>query len=365
MARLDSFLRMVVDQHGSDLHFHAGNSPIIRYMGDLVSLPYRELSLEETQRFLFEIMTEEQIKVLLAEQEVDFAYVVPGLGRFRANVFSQSRGFGAVFRVIAEEPPSIDQLRLPPVVRRLAMMQNGLLLVTGPTGSGKTTTLASIIKEINNTSRRHVITIEDPIEYIHTPKQSVITQRELGTHTRSAVSALRAALREAPDVLVVGELRDFDTINLALSAAETGVLVLGTLHTNSAAKAVDRLISACPEDQISQIVGVLSVLLKGVIAQHLCKISSGDGRVAVIEVLLQSYAVSNLIREGKIYQIDSYLRSSEHAGTGMQSLDKAIYDFVRDNTIRLDDGLAIANDPNGLRQSLEDAIVAEQGRVVA
>ncbi|HTM44231.1 MAG TPA: PilT/PilU family type 4a pilus ATPase [Polyangiaceae bacterium] len=364
MARLDSFLRMVFDQHGSDLHFHAGSTPIIRYMGDLVPLPYRSLSPEETQRFLYEIMNDEQIATLHSEQETDFAYVVPGLGRFRVNVFTQSRGLGAVFRVIAEEPPTIDQLKLPPVVRRLAMQQNGLLLVTGPTGSGKTTTLAAIIKEINNTMRRHIITIEDPIEYIHEPNLSVITQRELGTHTNSAISALRAALREAPDVLVVGELRDFETINLALSAAETGVLVLGTLHTNSAAKAVDRLISACPEDQMSQIVGVLSVMLKGVIAQHLCKIATGDGRVAVIEVLLQSYAVSNLIRENKIYQIDSYLQSSEHAGTGMQSLDKAILDFIRDNTIRMDDGLAIANDPNALRQAMDNMIAAEQGHVV-
>lgn len=365
MARLDSFLRMVVDQNGSDLHFDAGSTPIIRYMGDLVPLPYRELSPEEAQRFLYEIMTDEQVALLQKEQEVDFAYVVDGLGRFRANVFTQSRGLGAVFRVIAEEPPTIDQLRLPPVVRRLAMSQNGLLLVTGPTGSGKTTTLAAIIKEINNTSRRHVITIEDPIEYIHKQSQSLITQRELGSHTNSALNALRAALREAPDVLVVGELRDFETINLALSAAETGVLVMGTLHTNSAAKAVDRLISACPDDQMSQIVGVLSVMLKGVIAQHLCKTAAGDSRVAVIEVLLQSYAVSNLIREGKIYQIDSYLRSSEHAGTGMQSLDRALFDFVRDGTVRIEDAMSIAHEPNQLRQSIDDAIMADQGRVVA
>lgn len=353
MARIDSFLRMVVDQGASDLHFHAGTKPVIRYIGDLVPLPFRALTEDETRRFLWEIMSAEQRALFEREQEVDFAYVVPGVGRFRVNVFTQSRGMSAVFRVIADRPVSIDALRLPPVTRRLAALRAGLVLVTGPTGSGKTTTLSAIIAEINQTSRRHIITIEDPIEYIHQPAQSVITQRELGSHTLSASDALRAALREAPDVVVVGELRDFETISLALSAAETGVLVLGTLHTNSAAKAIDRLVSACPEDQQTQIVGVLSVLLKGVIAQHLCKLATGDGRIAVIEVLLQSYAVSNLIRENKVHQIDGYLQSSEHADGASQSLDKALFEYLKEGIILPEDALTLANDPAGLKESLE------------
>lgn len=353
MARLDSFLRMVADQKASDLHFHAGMVPAIRYMGDILPLPFRALSEEEAKRFCLEIMTEEQRAYFLENKEIDFAYVLDGVGRFRVSVFTQSRGVGAVFRVIAERPFTIDELRLPPVVGELARLKNGLILITGPTGCGKTTTLSAIIHEINRTSSRHIITIEDPIEYIHEPIQSVVTQRQLGLHTQSAHSALRAALREAPDVLVVGELRDFETISLALSAAETGVMVLGTLHTNSAAKAVDRLVSACPEDAQSQVISVFSVLIKGVLAQHLCKLATGDGRVAAVEVLMQSYAVANLIREGKIFQLDAYLKSDEHAGTGAQSLDTALFDHITQGLITLEEGMSVATEPNSLRDNVE------------
>lgn len=353
MARLDSFLKVVVDQRASDLHFHAGMVPSIRYMGDILQLPFRELTEEETRRFLLEIMTDEQRDYFLANKDIDFAYRLEGVGRFRASVFTQSRGIGAVFRVIPEKPITVDELRLPPAVARLAKLKNGLVLVTGPTGSGKTTTLSAMIHEINRTSSKHIITIEDPIEYIHEPLQSAITQRELGKHTNNATAALRAALREAPDVLVVGELRDFETISLALSAAETGVLVLGTLHTNSAAKAVDRIVSACPEEAQGQVVSVLSVLIKGVLAQHLCKLASGDGRVAAVEILLQTYAVSNLIREGKVYQIDAYLKSDEHSGSGAQALDTALFDFVTQGLVTLEDALAKASEPDVLRERIE------------
>jgi twitching motility protein PilT len=268
-------------------------------------------------------------------------------------VFTQSRGVGAVFRVIPERPATIDELRLPRAVSDLSRLQNGLVLLTGPTGCGKTTTLSAMINEINRTSARHIITIEDPIEYIHEPIKSVVTQRELGSHTETAHAALRAALRESPDVLVVGELRDFATISLALSAAETGVLVLGTLHTNSAAKAVDRLVSACPEEVQSQVISVVSVMLKGVLSQHLCKLATGDGRVAAFEVLLQSYAVANLIREGKIYQIDAYLKSDEHAGTGAQALDSALFDFVTQGLIDIKEALGVATEPHSLRERVE------------
>ncbi|MCA9530594.1 MAG: PilT/PilU family type 4a pilus ATPase [Myxococcales bacterium] len=349
MARIDSFLSLVVDQNASDLHLHAGARPQIRYLGDLIPLPFRVLTDQETARFILEILSPEQQIQLERDKSTDFAYVLDGVGRFRANVFQQSRGLGGVFRVINDRSMTIDELRLPPVLRDLTAMQNGLVLVTGPTGSGKTTTLTAMIDEINRTSRRHVITIEDPVEYIHVADKAIITQRELGTHTNNTAMALRSALREAPDVLVVGELRDFESVGLALSAAETGVLVLGTLHTNSAAKAIDRLISACPEDAQQQVMGVLSVLLKGVVAQRLCKLSTGDGRVAAVEVLLQSYAVAHLIREGKVYQLDAYLKTGEHAGTGMQSLDSSLLAYIREGLITLEEGLVHANEPDVLR----------------
>src|SRR5229473_2020170 len=239
MARFDSFLRLVAEQGASDLHFHAGNVPIIRHEGDLLPLPFRTLSELETSRFLLEIMTEEQRAEFEKKREIDFVYELPGVARFRANVFVQSQGFGSVFRVIKNEVPTLDELGMPAAVKRLTDLNNGLVLVTGPTGSGKSTTLAAMVDEINKTSQRHVISIEDPIEYLHTNHKAVITQRQVGKHAESFAGALRSALRESPDVLIVGEMRDLETIGLAIQAAETGVLVIGTLHANSASNAVD------------------------------------------------------------------------------------------------------------------------------
>jgi len=360
MPRIDSFLSLVVDQNASDLHFHAGTLPIIRYLGDLVHVPFRPLSETETKNFLFEIMTPDQRAQFERQQSVDFSYASPGVGRFRVNVFQQSRGMGAVFRVIADRTATIDELRLPPIVAELAHMGSGLVLVTGPTGSGKTTTLAAMVHEINQTTARHIITIEDPIEYIHKPAKAVVTQRELGTHTISAGAALRAALREAPDVIVVGELRDFETVSLALSAAETGTLVFGTLHTNSAAKAVDRLLSTCPEEALQQVSSTVAALMRGVIAQRLCKLASGDGRIAVIEVLLQSYAVSHLIREGKTFQIDGYLQSGEHSGSGERSLERSILEYIIEGVITAEEGLDTANDRAALQELIEKSDAARR-----
>lgn len=354
MARIDSFLRLVLEQKASDLHFHAGNPPIIRHDGDLIPLPFRSLSRDETQRFLREIMTPKQQAILDQDLELDFAYAVEGVGRFRVNVFHQSRGLGAVFRVIPQKIPSLDELGMPLSIKKLANTSNGLVLVTGPTGSGKTTTLAAILHEINSTSCRHIITIEDPIEYLHKPIQSTITQRQVGLHCESFAAALRSALRESPDVLVVGEMRDFETVSLALSAAETGVLVFGTLHTNSAAKAIDRILDVAPDDIREQVRSILSVLLKGVLAQHLCKRIGGDGRVAVQEILLHTYAVANMIRENKVHQIDAYLQSAENAGTGMQSLDTALLDLVRARIISVEAAMHLANAPETLRQQIRE-----------
>jgi twitching motility protein PilT len=356
MARLDSFLRMVADQGASDLHFDAGTVPLIRHDGDLTPLPFRKLSEGETMRFVRELLTKEEREALENRHELDFVYALEGVGRFRCNVFNHSRGVGAVFRIIPKELPTLDGLDLPFGIRKLLNHQNGLVLVCGPTGSGKTSTLAAMVNEINRDPHRnkHIITVEDPVEFIHEPVHSVITQRQVGLHCETFSAALRSALREAPDVIVVGELRDLETMSLALSAAETGALVLGTLHTNSAAKAVDRIVDAFPEEQREQMRGVVAVLLRGIVAQHLVKKSNGEGRVAVVEVLIQNFALAHMIREGKIHQIQAYLASPEHRGSGMQGLDSCLFNYVRQGVIATEDALHLANDPDTLRRQISE-----------
>jgi twitching motility protein PilT len=355
MKRIDSFLRLVVDQRASDLHFHGGNPPIIRHNGDLVPLPFRQLSAEEASRFVHEIMTQEQQDTFARNYECDFAYSLEGIGRFRASVFRQSGGVGAVFRVIPSTVPTFDSLGLPNVIRKFCSYQNGLVLITGPTGSGKTTTLAALIHEINQTQRRHIITVEDPIEFVHSPLKSVVTQRQIGTHAVTFAQAHRSALRESPDVLVVGELRDYETVSLALSAAETGVLVFGTLHANSAPKAIDRMLSVCSDEGREHARSSLSVLLRGVVSQHLCRKSSGDGRIAALEILLQNPAISNLIRENKLHQLAGYLQSQDPMSTGMQSLDTALLLYVRQGVITSEEAVKFADNPDLFRKGTYEA----------
>ena len=350
MPRIDSFLRLVAEQGASDLHFHAGNVPIIRHEGELMPLPFRILSEVETGRFLLELLGEEQRAQFERTREADLVYSIEGVARFRVNIFVQSHGLGAVFRVIPNKVPTLDELNLPLALRRLTQLTNGLVLVTGPTGSGKSTTLAAMVDEINKTSQRHVISIEDPIEFLHKPIKGAITQRQVGKHAESFSSALRSALRESPDVLVVGEMRDLETIQLAISAAETGVLVIGTLHSNSAPKAIDRIIDVIPEESRDQVRSTLSVLLRGVVSQHLAKHATGEGRVAVMEVLLQSYAVSNLIRENKVFQIDGYLDAASCDGSGMQSLDASLFKLVKQGEVTLEEALKLANQPESLKR---------------
>ena len=350
MPRIDSFLRLVAEQGASDLHFHAGNVPIIRHEGELMPLPFRILSEVETGRFLLELLGEEQRAQFEKTKEADLVYSIEGVARFRVNIFVQSHGLGAVFRVIPNKVPTLDELNLPLALRRLTQLTNGLVLVTGPTGSGKSTTLAAMVDEINKTSQRHVISIEDPIEFLHKPIKGAITQRQVGKHAESFSSALRSALRESPDVLVVGEMRDLETIQLAISAAETGVLVIGTLHSNSAPKAIDRIIDVIPEESRDQVRSTLSVLLRGVVSQHLAKHATGEGRVAVMKVLLQSYAVSNLIRESKVFQIDGYLDTASCDGSGMQSLDTSLFKLVKQGEVTLEEALKLANQPESLKR---------------
>ncbi len=353
MARLDSFLRLVAEQQASDLHFHAGGLPLIRHNGDLMPLPFRDLTELETRRFLLEILTPEQIHALDREQQVDFIYLLPEAGRFRANVFVQSRGLGAVFRVIPNRIPRLDELRFPPSVKRFLELKNGLVIVTGPTGAGKTTTLAAMVGEINATQRRNIITIEDPIEYVHEPIQSAVIHREVGTHTGSFANGLRAALRESPDVLVLGEMRDVETVQLALQAAETGTLVLATLHTNSASRAVDRILDVIPEDAREQARGTLSLVLRGVIAQRLARLASGEGRVAVLEVLLHSWAVANLIRENKVHQIEALVQSGGDS-SGNQDVDSSLLRHVDEGMIAAEEALRLANHPDQLARRIAE-----------
>jgi twitching motility protein PilT len=354
MARVDSFLRMVVEQHASDLHLPAGSTPIIRLNGDLVPLPFRTLSDLEARRFLFEILDDEQRQTVETEKDLDFVYEIEGVGRFRGSIFFQKHGIGAVFRVVPRKIPTLEELMFPPSVANLTRLGNGLVLVTGPTGSGKTTTLAAIVQEINHNYQRHIITIEDPIEFVHEPDKSVITQREVGDHTETFAGALRSALRESPDVIVVGEMRDLETVSLALSAAETGVLVFGTLHTNSAAKSIHRIIDIIPESSRDQMRAVLSVLLRGVVAQRLCKRRGGEGRVAVLEVLLHDYAVANMIREDKLHQLEAHLQSVNPQTSGMQSFDRCLFDHVKGRVVDLDEALKLASYPD----KLEEAVAA-------
>jgi twitching motility protein PilT len=352
MARLDSFLRLVVEQKASDLHLASGNAPIIRHNGDLVRLPFRVLSSWEAERLVMEILSDEQRATLAREKDLDLVYEIEGAARFRGSVFFQDNGMAAVFRVIPRRIPTMDELLLPPAVKKLTRLSNGLVLLTGPTGSGKTTTLAAMIGDINRTMKRHVITIEDPIEFIHEPVSSVITQREVGAHAESFAGALRSALRESPDVLMVGEMRDLETVRLALSAAETGVLVFGTLHTNSASKSIDRIVDIVPEGAQDQARATLSVILRGVVAQQLCKRSGGEGRIAVLEILLQSIGVSNMIRENKLHLIDAHLKSANPEQSGMQSNDTSLFEFVKDHLVDAEEGLRCCTDLESIKSRL-------------
>ncbi len=335
MAKIDAFFKLMNEQSASDLHLVAGSQPILRVHGDMERVKYKILGNDELKAMLYEIAPEDKIKTFEETGDIDFAYEIPNLARYRANYFQQKWGIGAVFREIPSTIMTVEQLGLPPVLNKLSMLHKGLVLVTGPTGSGKSTTLAAMIDHVNRNKRSHIITIEDPVEFVHQSKGCVINHREVGVHTRGFKSALRGALREDPDIILVGEMRDLETIELALEAASTGHLVFGTLHTSSAAKTVDRVIDVFPSHQQAQIRTTLSESLKGVIAQNLFKRIDKKGRMAVLEIMVVTPAVANLVREGKTFQIPSAIQTGKKYG--MQSLDDAILEALQSRKISEED----------------------------
>lgn len=350
MAKIDAFFKLMNDQGASDLHLVSGQPPALRIRGEMERVKYKILNNDDLRKMLYEIAPEDKIKVFEETGDVDFGYEIPNLARYRANFFMQKNGVGAVFRQIPSEIITAEQLGLPPVISKLASLPRGLVLVTGPTGSGKSTTLAAIIDVANRTRKDHIITVEDPIEFVHKSQGCIVNHREVGLHTRSFSSALRGALREDPDIILVGEMRDLETISLAIEAASTGHLVFGTLHTSSAPKTVDRVIEVFPSSEQAQIRSTLADGLRAVVAQVLFKRVDKKARCAALEILIATPAVRNLIREGKTHQIPSAIQTGKKYG--MVLLDDAIMDLYNKGWISADDAYAKANDKSKFRPLL-------------
>ena len=352
-VKIQPLLQAIVNAGASDLHVSTGMPPIARLRGEMVPLQAPPLDPELTRQALYELLTDAQRAQFAERLDLDFAIEIPGLARFRANYFEQRRGMAAVFRVISSKIPTLEQLGTPRVLKDLALRERGLVLVTGPTGSGKSSTLAAMIDHVNETRQKHIITIEDPIEFVHQPKKCLINQREVGAHTESFSAALRGALREDPDVMLVGELRDLETTSLAITAAETGHLVFGTLHTNSAAKTIDRLIDVFPTGQQAQVRTMLSESLEGVVAQTLIPTADKKGRVAAFEILVGVNALRNLIREDKTSQIQSVIQVG--AAQGMMTLDQSLKELVISGKITRDEALARSTNPKLFEQGVAAA----------
>jgi len=349
-AHIDELLRLTSSIGGSDLHLTTGLPPMARKDGRVIPLPYEVATARDTQRLVYDVLHGEQIEKFERTKELDFSYGVKGLGRYRFNVYRQRGSVGAAMRVIPHEIPSLEQLRLPPILRDLTRRHSGLILVTGPTGSGKSTTIASMIDVINTERECHIMTIEDPIEYLHQHKSSMINQRELGTDTDSFGNALKAVLREDPDVILVGEMRDLETISAAITLAETGHLVFATLHTRSAPATVDRVVDVFPAHQQEQIRVQLSTSLEAVVSQQLLP-RLGGGRVAAIEVLVATSAVRNLIREGKTYQIYSVIETGHQYG--MQAMDRVLADLHRNGAVSYEEAATRAIDRENFQRLLK------------
>ena len=350
--KIEELLRMMVQRGSSDLHLRVGEPPIVRVDGEMVRIPGTEvLQSRELEAIVKSIMPERNRREFESSSDTDFAHDIPGTGRFRCNVMREHKGAAAVFRIIPAKVVSVEQLGITDEVQKLCYLTRGLVLVTGPTGSGKSTTLCSLIDLINRKRSEHVITIEDPIEFVHENKQCIITQRQVGVHTGSFKTALRAALREDPDIVLVGELRDLETVSIAIETAETGHLVFATLHTTSAAGTIDRLIDQFPPDRQEQVRAMLSESLRGVISQTLCK-KIGGGRVAAREVLLTIPSIANLIREGKTFQIASVIQTSKRLG--MVTLNDALIDLVDAGQVEPKEAYMKANDKQGFAHMLRN-----------
>ena len=355
MAKIDAFFNLMFEQKASDLHLSSGNAPMLRINGELQRVDYPPLESDNLKAMLYEIAPEYKIKIFEETGDVDFGYEIPNISRFRANFFNQKNGIAAVFRQIPSKVLSFEDFEkfdapLPAVLKKFTMLHRGLVVVTGPTGSGKSTTLAAMVDYANKNRRDHIITVEDPIEFVHESKNCLVNHREVGVHTKSFAAALRGALREDPDMILVGELRDLETIELALIAASTGHLVFGTLHTPSAAKTVDRIIDVFPAEQQNKIRATLSEALKGIVAQNLFKRVDKKGRVAALEILVFTTAIANLVREGKTHQIPGMIQVGKRQGN--QPLDDAIMDHLRMKRISPEEAYDKALDKRKFRSFL-------------
>ena len=344
---ISDLLAFSVKNKASDLHLSAGLPPMIRVHGDVRKINVPAMDHTQVHGMVYDIMNDGQRKVYEETLECDFSFEIPNLARFRVNAFNHNRGSGAVFRTIPSKILTLEQLNCPPIFKEIANTPRGIVLVTGPTGSGKSTTLAAMVDYVNENEMGHILTVEDPIEFVHTSKKCLINQREVGPHTLSFQNALRSALREDPDVILVGEMRDLETIRLALSAAETGHLVFGTLHTSSAAKTVDRIVDVFPAAEKEMVRSMLSESLRAVISQTLCKTKDEQGRVAAHEIMIGTPAIRNLIRENKVAQMYSAIQTGQNIG--MQTLDQNLQDLVRRNIIS-------ANEARGKASNKESII---------
>jgi len=335
MAQIDAFFKLMNDEGASDLHMVSGQQPVLRIRGDMERVKFKKMENDELKAMLYEICPEDRIKRFEENGDIDFGYEIPGLARYRCNFFQQKYGVGAVFREIPSEVMTCEQLGLPKVIARLAHLPKGLVLVTGPTGSGKSTTLAAIVDEANKHRKDHILTIEDPLEFVHKSQKCVINHREVGTHTKGFSEALRGALREDPDIIMVGEMRDLETISLAMEASMTGHLVFATLHTLNAMKTVDRIVEIFPAGQQGQVRSTLADALRAVVSQTLFKRVDVKSRIAAMEILIATPAVRNLIREAKTYQIMSTMQTGKKFG--MQTMDDAIMELLEKRMISSDD----------------------------
>jgi twitching motility protein PilT len=361
-ARIDAFLQLGREQNASDVHLAVGMPPVLRVFGDVQPVRYRELSANENRALIFEVLSEEQKTRFDAGHDLDFSYSPAPEERYRFSVFRKMGNIAAVVRIVPKAVSSLDELGLPPVVKRLAQSHQGLLLVTGTTGTGKSTTLGAIIDHINCTRKLNIITLEDPVEFVHQSKKSLIVQRELGESVGSFAEGLRAALREDPDVILVGELRDPETIALAMIAAETGHLVLGTLHTTSAAKTLDRIIDSLPTEQKLQGQVFLAQHLRGVISQALVKKTDGRGRKAIVEIMVSNPAISNLLLTGKQFQIPAAMQTGKEAG--MRLLDQALLEAVQAKEVDPDDAYLHAQDKKLLQRFVTNRRLVPQVALV-